>query len=155
MLALVGLFGSLCVLSYVLLRELGLLSVPRGGEVDPIVALKTLNSAETLFREADLEKDGTLDYGDLAELARVGVVGGDLGDGERSGYRFACWPSAEHPGFQWFATANPVQPGSGQRYFATNHSGVIYYSMEASITPGPDCAMPDRAARPDVLPVGK
>ena len=43
-----------------------------GNETAAIGALKTLGSAQALFRESDKENDGNLDYGTLSELASLG-----------------------------------------------------------------------------------
>lgn len=125
---------------------------PDGNEAAAIGALKTLVTAQTLFREGDKEGDGVLDYGTLTELSRATLVDAVLGGGKKSGYVFDCQPSAATPEFLWFATASPAEPGTtGRRYFATNHAGVIYYSTERPfVIDGTSCAMPEGAT-----PVGK
>ena len=46
-----------------------------GNETAAIGALKTIGTAQSLFREADKEADGNLDYGSLAELSTAGTTG--------------------------------------------------------------------------------
>ncbi|HBP17193.1 MAG TPA: hypothetical protein DEA08_05270, partial [Planctomycetes bacterium] len=47
---------------------------------------------------------------------------------EKQGYRFECKPTTALDG--WWATAVPAVPGTtGDRYFATNQLGVIYYAL--------------------------
>jgi type IV pilus assembly protein PilA len=127
-----------------------------GGEAPAIGALKTINTSQTLFREGDKEGDGVLDYGDLQELSNTTLIDGVLGSGVKQGYRFEVRASPATPEFLWFAVANPVTPGTtGDRYFCTNHAGVIYYtglqgrsiSVDAG---GAECTIPTR-----LLPVGK
>lgn len=125
---------------------------PDGNEARAIGCLKTLVTAQTLFREGDKEQDGELDYGTLAELSQTTLVDAVLGSGKKSGYVFDCRPSVATPEFLWFATASPEQPGTtGSRYFATNHAGVIYDSTERPFEIDPtSCAMPEGAT-----PVGR
>jgi type IV pilus assembly protein PilA len=125
-----------------------------GAEAAPIGALKTLNTAQTLFRESDKEGDGLLDYGNLEELSNTTLIDGVLGSGTKQGYVFAVRASPTTPEFLWFAVANPTAYGvTGERYFCTNHAGVIYYTGTRAITleaAGPGCTIP-----PNLLPVGK
>jgi type IV pilus assembly protein PilA len=125
-----------------------------GNEAAAIGALKTTNTAETLFREGDKESDAILDYGNLQELSNTTLIDGVLGSGTKQGYVFRVEASTSTGEFLWFATANPASPTTtGDRYFATNHAGVIYYTGTAgdsiSITQ-PECTI-DTA----LLPVGK
>ncbi len=113
-----------------------------GNEAAAIGALKTLGTAQTLFREADKDGDVTLDYGTLGDLASANLIDEVLGSGTKQGYLFeavngstnntANDPSGE---FTWMANADPAAPGTtGDRYFATNQTGVIYYTTNAPIT---------------------
>ncbi len=133
-----------------------------GNETAAIGALKTIGAAQALFREADKESDGNLDYGTLNELAGgnggMGLVDSVLGSGKKQGYLFQASYSAATSEFLWFATANPTKPGTtGDRYFATNHEGVTYYSATAPIPMNTgDCSFPqDRLQSGDVRPVGR
>lgn len=116
-----------------------------------IGALKTIGTAQTMFRETDKEGDGTLDYGSLRELSDVQVIDAVLGGGQRQGYRFQAAASPTTPGSLWMAVASPTAPGTtGDRYFVTNHAGVIYYSPTTPFSITPDCAIPAHA-----LPLGR
>lgn len=125
-----------------------------GNEAAAIGALKTINTSQTLFREGDKEGDGTLDYGTLQLLSNTTLIDSVLGSGTKQGYKFQCDPSTSTGEFLWFATANPASPTTtGDRYFCTNHAGVIYYTglvgnsvANNSIT----CSIPS-----GLLPVGK
>ena len=103
-----------------------------GNETAAIGALKTLGTAQSLFREADKEADGNLDYGTLTELSSAGTTGlidSVLGSGTKNGYIFDCSYGATTSEFIWFATARPALPTTtGDRYFAANHEGVTFYS---------------------------
>jgi type IV pilus assembly protein PilA len=155
--------GRDCAIVAVIVLVIAAIAIPnliearkQGAEASPIGALKTIGTSQTLFREGDKDGDGTLDYATLDELSNATLIDGLLGSGVKQGYRFTCFPSVESPELLWFATANPVEPGeTGDRYFCTNHAGVIYYtgSLGGSISPlagGPDCSIPA-----NLLPVGK
>jgi prepilin-type N-terminal cleavage/methylation domain-containing protein len=125
-----------------------------GNEAAAIGALKTINTSQTLFREGDKENDTLLDYGNLQELSNTLLIDTVLGSTTKQGYTFAATPSSSTGEFLWFATANPASPTTtGDRYFCTNHAGVIYYTglQGASIAANqPTCSIPTI-----LLPVGK
>ena len=75
-----------------------------------------------------------------------------LGSGTKQGYLYECTYGATTSEFIWFATARPTLPGTtGDRYFATNHEGVTYYTSAAPFKlNNVDCQMP-----PNVQPVGR
>jgi hypothetical protein len=124
-----------------------------GNEASAIGSLKTLGSAQALFREADGDDDGNYDYGTLSELAAqtkessYGLIDPILGSGTERGYLFTCTYSPTTSEFLWFATARPAIPGtSGERYFATNHEGVLYYTTSQPFAIDPaTCEIPDSA----------
>ena len=77
-----------------------------------------------------------------------------LASGTKQGYLFEVHVSPENPEFQWMAVANPALPTTtGDRFFATNHEGVIFYSALAPIDLNDACEMPQN--RPDVRVVGR
>ncbi|MEZ6186436.1 MAG: prepilin-type N-terminal cleavage/methylation domain-containing protein [Planctomycetota bacterium] len=123
-----------------------------GNEAAAIGALKTITTAQSLFREGDKETDTNFDYGSLNELSTATLIDGVLGSGTKQGYTFATAFGVSTSEFLWFATANPAVPGTtGDRYFCTNQAGVIYYTSNASIAMNSTtCAIPAT-----VLPVGK
>ena len=105
-----------------------------GNEAAAIGALKTITTAQSIFRENDKEGDGSADYGLLSELASQALIDGVLGSGTKQGYGFAASYSAATPSFLFFCTANPSLPGTtGDRYFCSNQGGVIYYTGLATI----------------------
>lgn len=120
-----------------------------GNEARAIRSLKQINAAQAAFRERRLAGGR---YGDLRELAEAGLVEAQLGKGVLNGYVFEAGPSPGAPGFLWFATARPVAPRTtGDRYFAVNHAGVIFYTCAAPIAvPRATCVVPRGP-----LPVGK
>ena len=123
-----------------------------GNEAAAIGALKTLNSAQTLYREGDKDGNNTLDYGNLAQLSNTTLIDGVLGSATKQGYGFVATPSASTAEFLWLATANPVSPRTtGDRYFATNHAGVIYYTTATPTAPNANTCVISTA----MLPVGK
>lgn len=95
-----------------------------------IGALKTINTAQTLFREGDKNGDEDLEYaGSTLELSDTRLIDSIMGSGVKQGYVFRVLHSAPTPEFLWIAAADPVgPPGEGERRsFVTNHAGVIYY----------------------------
>ena len=126
-----------------------------GNETAAIGALKTITSAQALFREADKEADGNLDYGTLTELLSVGQTGlvdAVLGSGTKNGYYFDCTYSSSTSEFLWFGTAQPVLPTTtGDRYFCVNHEGVTFYTNGGNVDlNNTDCRTPA-----GVSPVGR
>ena len=100
-------------------------------EAAAIGALKTIATAQTLFREADKDRNGVLDYAaDLRALGACDLVDSVLASGDKSGYRFEVCRGGDESSaqFVWMATASPKQADSGQRHFAVNHAGMIYTS---------------------------
>lgn len=122
-------------------------------EAPALGALRTIGTAQSLFREGDKDEDGVLDYGNLRELSETQLIDGVLGSGKKQGYRFAVYPSSTTPEFLWFATAVPIEPGvTGDRYFCTNQAGVTYYTTAAPIRFDPrTCEIPTD----QVIPVGR
>jgi hypothetical protein len=117
-------------------------------EPPAIGALKTISTSQMIFREGDKDADGTLDYGTLAELSDTMLIDAVLGSGQKQGYVFRVQPSPLTPEFLWMATADPAAPGvTGDRYFATNQDGIIYYSTTAPFTITPDATFPTDALR--------
>ena len=123
-----------------------------GNEAAAVGALKTITTAQSLFREGDKENDQNFDYGTLRELSDQTLVDGVLGSGTKQGYFFAASYGSTTSEFLWYATANPAVPTTtGDRYFATNQAGVVFYTQSASIAlNNTDCQVPGI-----LLPVGK
>lgn len=105
--------------------------VARGNEAAAIGALRAISSAQSLFREGDKDSNNVLDYADSLEaLGKPDLIDRVLAKGTKNGYRFVvCRAEGDSGQFCWMATASPVTPGkTGDRHFATNQSGVIFYS---------------------------
>ncbi len=97
-------------------------------EAAAIGALRTLNTAQSLFREGDKDRNGTLDYAsNLPMLSSNGnLIDSVLANGTKQGYNFTVVAATQ---FTWSAQASPVTPGkSGDRYFFIDESGVIRYN---------------------------
>ncbi len=126
------------------------------GEGPAIGVLKTVSSAQTLFREGDKDGDGELNYaGSTRELSATSLVDGHLGTGVKFGYVFRVLHSATTPELLWIAAADPLGPPgfAHDRSFVTNHTGVIYYR---SLREGPAVLDPETCEIPaGWVPVGK
>ena len=91
--------------------------------------LKSITTAQSIFREGDKEEDGNLDYGMLSELGNTKLVDSELGAGTKDGYFFQATYSYETSEFLWFAISSPQDTDEqGDRYFCTNEAGVIFYT---------------------------
>ena len=98
--------------------------------------------SQSLFREADKEGDGNIVYGTIAELSAANLIDIVLGSGTRSGFLFetdGCGTDnldIKRMTF-YYIYANPrMLNGTGNRAFATNHEGVIYYTQQELIAGG-------------------
>jgi hypothetical protein len=124
-----------------------------GNESAAIGALKAIASSEWVFLgDSDKVENGGLDYAKLDQLATATLVDDVLGSGTKQGYVFEVAPSTSTSEFLWFATARPIVPGvTGDRYFCTNYSAVIFYTCRrAAALNDTTCATPA-----DFLPIGK
>jgi hypothetical protein len=116
----------------------------RSGESYAIGSLRTLASAQAIFREGDKDDDGVLDYArGLGELERAQLIGGTLAKGVGNGYRIQLTASPEQPELLWMAVASPLEPGVGRSLFI-NQSGVIYYGPGPFVL-DPSCQPPTGA----------
>ena len=114
-----------------------------GNEAGAIGDLKRIGTAQSLFREGDLEGDGKLDYGTLEELAAAGLLDEALASGTKRGYTFSVFVPSATPEFLWMAVANPVEVGAtGDRHFATNQQGVTFYTTNGPVAPTSDATLP-------------
>jgi prepilin-type N-terminal cleavage/methylation domain-containing protein len=116
-----------------------------GNEASALAALKTIGTTEALFRERDAEADGNIDYGMLSELTNTKLLDPVLGTGTKQGYYFQASYSFLSSEYLWFAVANPaIAQSSGDRYFASNAAGQIYYTTGASLKMDTDsCLLPN------------
>jgi prepilin-type N-terminal cleavage/methylation domain-containing protein len=107
-----------------------------GNESSAIGTLRTISTAQTLFREADRDGNETLDYASsLANLSNYELIDSVLGAGTKQGYVFSITRSSSTPEFQWNCTAAPQAPGSsGTRYFYVNETGVIRFETNTAAT---------------------
>jgi type II secretory pathway pseudopilin PulG len=130
----------------------GLLSSRKySNETSAIASLRLIATSQTLFREGDKDGNGQANYGTLAALSNVGLIDGVVGSGRKHGYLIQAGPSTTAPETLWFAVANPISPGgSGDRYFAVNHAGVVFYTDRAAVALNTtDCVITG------MLPVGQ
>lgn len=125
-----------------------------GNESAAMGALKTLGSAQTLYREGDKDNNKVLDFApNLKALGDIGLIDSVLATGTKYEYTFVVSrpEDKEARRFLWMATASPVEPGkSGDRYFVTTQEGVIYYTTTGPFSTNPKCTIPKGA-----LAVGK
>lgn len=96
-----------------------------GYEAAVIGNMRTLATAQALFREGDKDGNGVLDYAaSLADLERVRLIA--PGSFERTGYAFTLLAGTT----TWSATAVPSCPlcTKGCRSFFVDETGVIRFS---------------------------
>lgn len=136
-----AILGGLCVFG----STIAAIAIPNlvearkaGNEAAALGALKTISSAQALFREGDKDDDGVFNYGSLGPLEDANLIDGVLGGGTKNGYLFECEAGTDSPEFTWWATARPAIPGkTGDRYFYINQTGVIYFSKSGKEAPDP------------------
>lgn len=105
-----------------------------GNELGAIGSLKSIATAQRLFREGDKEGDGLNDYASLSELSNGNLIDPVLQTGTKQGYNFLTEASFTGPEYIFWSTGDPaVEGGTGDRHFATNHRGLIFYSSTAII----------------------
>ena len=121
-----------------------------GNEASAIGGLKTIGTSQAIFREGDKEQDGDLDYGMLSELGSTKLVDSILASGTKQGYLFQATYAFATSEFRWFAVANPqVRGKTGNRSFATNMSGVIFYSDDKELVLDTNsCLLPAQGVQP-------
>ena len=100
-----------------------------GNEAAAIGALRTISTAQTLFREADKDGNNTPDYAEnLVALETEALIDSVLGSGTKQGYIFSIVRSTTDPTAKWSCTADPESPGeTGNRYFFVDESGIIRF----------------------------
>ncbi len=114
-------------------------------EAGAIAALKLLVSAQTLYLEGDKDQNGKQDYApDLAALAKLQLIDGQLAAGEKFAYRFVLVTAPDRS--RWLATAAPIDSASGGACFAVNQGAEVRES-QAPFVADATCAIPEGAPR--------
>jgi type IV pilus assembly protein PilA len=110
-------------------------------EASAIQTLRSIASAQIIFRDRDYNKNGRSDYADgssnLQGLLPAAVVNG--GAKPYNGYQFGLLGTGEgiDTNFEWAAICAPESFGrSGDRSFFTDESGVIRFSTTFNIDAG-------------------
>lgn len=106
-----------------------------GNESAAIGSLRTVSTAQAMFREADRGGVvGGLDYAtDLTELGSSNLIDDVLAAGEKQGYCFILFSKTSST---WHSHAAPRLPGeTGDRYFYIDESGVIRSAVDAQALP--------------------
>jgi hypothetical protein len=80
-----------------------------GDEGYAAMQLRTLSSAQTLFREGDKDQDGELDYGAMEDLAMTDLIGWDVAGGNAQGWTFEL--KVTEASSAWIATARQNDAG--------------------------------------------
>jgi hypothetical protein len=123
-----------------------------GNETRALLSLQAIKLAEARFHFRASPQKPVSDYGTLAQLSQAALIDDVLGSGTKAGYLFQAAPSVSTSDFLWFAVANPLVPTTtGDRYFCTNQTGILYYTTAGSFSLNTtDCQIPANAQ-----PVGK
>ena len=96
-----------------------------------IGAMRTLVTAQSLFREGDKDDNSILDYAtSIGSLGLYNLIDNTLGSGTKQGYVFSVIGASQ---YQWSATASPVVMGkTGDRQFFVDETGVIRFTTSTS-----------------------
>lgn len=131
----VGLLGLLALVAAAFYTERALGVNQYVQESSAREALKSLVTAQEIFRQTDKDGDGIYDFGDLEDLAAAGLIDAELATGEVHGYRFTVTPGSDgvkDREYMWWAAAEPLNNGaSGERCYFTNQSGTLRFAKEA------------------------
>jgi type IV pilus assembly protein PilA len=105
-----------------------------------IANLRSVHTAQTLFRERDHDRNGRHDYA-VGMGTLEGLIPGEMLDKSKdkpvSGYMYGLLDDpSENPEFVWMAVAAPYAFGSsGDRQFLIDETGVIRFSTTAIVSP--------------------
>lgn len=121
----------------------------RGEDPRRAELVELIDAADALLREEPRQVGAARPPAALRELSDAGLIDSVLGSGVKQGYRFEVLVSPDDP-LRWMAVASPAAQGTGDRWFVTNHEGVVYYGTSGPFRLDPSCAIPA-----DARPVGK
>jgi len=130
-----------------------------GNETAALAGLKTLHTVQGLFSTGDKDGNNLNDYApDLATLYASGALLDEVfSTGTRQGYIYYVARSTAQPEYLWIGTANPVVPTTtGDRYFAINHVGQVFFTAEGELLPAhflDSCALPAESGPPQATGV--
>lgn len=94
-------------------------------------ALRTITTAQSLYREGDKGKTGSFHYApSLEALGKVNLIDSTLASGRKQGYVFRIVDATED---KWRAVATPeIRGKTGDRAFFVNELGVIRFTADGS-----------------------
>lgn len=117
-------------------------------ETSTLESIRTITTAETLFKETDADRNNLNDYASLAQLSQYQLIDTVLGSGTKHGYTFRVAASSSSPLALWFMVSSPVLPGqTGDRYYECNHMATIYYTTSGAFAFNTtDCTIAPNAA---------
>jgi type IV pilus assembly protein PilA len=112
-------------------------------EASAVASLRTYNTSIVAY-QTTYNTDPATDLSQLGPLAGGGTTpssaSADLVDSllgsatpKKSGYVFSYTPVAATPVTQYSILASPQSSSTGQRYFITNQSGVIYQTSDGKV----------------------
>jgi prepilin-type N-terminal cleavage/methylation domain-containing protein len=104
-------------------------------EAAAVGALRTLVTAQALFREGDKDRNKILDFAtSTAQLGTYNLVDSTLATGTKQGYSFTILNATQNQ-FAWSAAASPIIAGkTGDRQFYVDATGVIRFSTSGPAT---------------------
>ena len=126
----------------------------QANESSAIQLMRALNTAQAMFKDRDMDKNGVNDYalswGDLTKFKSINIERSPVNptEGYSSGYEFGLFPQAAPatPADGWRTVAAPASPGrSGDRFFYTDETGVIRFTttIPSGVIPSDPSTYPD------------
>ena len=108
-------------------------------EAAAIAGLRTILTAEAVFRDRDLNGDGRPTYTDLASLVATTLIDGEFADGAKQGFGYGAGTTDEGYGFE--AGAGPQSANTGTRGFFIDETGVMRFVADG-VNNSPDDSSP-------------
>jgi len=99
-------------------------------EASAIGSIRTIDSAEAIYRSRNADYSSLGPVGAANTLATAGLVDPSVGNGNKSGFLMAAVPGQDlsntNSDTKFFAVAVPASSSSGQRDFYSDETGVIF-----------------------------
>lgn len=95
-------------------------------EAAAIGSIRAISAAQAIY----IERSESQTYANsLSNLGKAGLIDQFLEGGSKQGYKFSV-KLGKNPAYEYEATASPMSPETGSRYFKVDHRGVFMERVE-------------------------